>query len=331
MPQNLPQQILQRIVRLSADGNSQREVARMLGMSQGYISKILQRNRETCRPNQRKRGGSMKFSTPWEDRQLLRMVRTNHFISAPRLQMQMIHRFGRRVSVRTIRRWILTTGYWSRRTAKCPRLTFEHRWRRHERARSTECGTSDNGDTIFSDESRFSQYHSDGWVRVRRRQWERLINARVQPNDGNRGPSVMVWGAIHHGGRSELIVVDGAMNRHRYIQILRNQMLPSATGVFGRYFVFLQDNAPLIQHVARQPFSNNRMLRSWTGQPGVQTWTQFSKFGIKCQSGSETWMTPSHHSWTKQFCPPGTGCSLARKGADPGREHASSCQGSSGG
>ena len=31
MPQNLPEQILQRIVRLSADGNSQREVARMLG------------------------------------------------------------------------------------------------------------------------------------------------------------------------------------------------------------------------------------------------------------------------------------------------------------
>ena len=39
MPQNLPQQILQRIVRLSADGNSQREVARMLGVSQGCISK----------------------------------------------------------------------------------------------------------------------------------------------------------------------------------------------------------------------------------------------------------------------------------------------------
>ena len=54
----------------------------------------------------------------------------------------------------------------------------------------------------------------------------------------------MVWGAIHHGGRSELVVVDGAMNRHRYIQILRNQMLPWATGVFGRNFVYVQDNAP---------------------------------------------------------------------------------------
>ena len=45
-------------------------------------------------------------------------------------------------------------------------------------------------------------------------------------------------------GRSELVVVDGAMNRHRNIQILRNQMLPWATVVFGRNFVYVQDNAP---------------------------------------------------------------------------------------
>ena len=146
----------------------------------------------------------MKISTPREDRQLLRMIRTNRFISAPRLWMQMIRRFGRRMSVRTIRRRLLAAGYWSRRPARCPRLTLEHRWRRRE------C---------------------------------------IQPNDGNRGPSVMVWGAIHHGGRSELVVVDGAMNRHRYIQILRNQMLPWAMEVFARNFVYVQDNA--LPHTAR--------------------------------------------------------------------------------
>ena len=49
-------------------------------------------------------------------------------------------------------------------------------------------------------QSRFSLYHSDGRVQVRRRQGERLNDACVQPNDGNHGRSVMVWGAIHHGG-----------------------------------------------------------------------------------------------------------------------------------
>ena len=44
-------------------------------------------------------------------------------------------------------------------------------------------------------------------------------------------------------------MVHGAMNQHRYIQILRNQMLPCATGMFGRNFVCVQDNAP--PHTAR--------------------------------------------------------------------------------
>ena len=193
MPQNLPEQILQRIVRLSADGNFQREVARMLGVSQGCISKILRRNRETGRPHQMKRGGSMKISAPREDRQLLQMVRTNRFISALRLRMQMTRRFERRMSVRTIRRRLLAAGYWSRRPARCPRLTLEHRRRRREWGRRHRVWDLRQWrHCIFSDESRFSLYHSDGRVWVRRRQGERLIDACVQPYDGNRGPSVMV-------------------------------------------------------------------------------------------------------------------------------------------
>ena len=197
----LPEQILQRIVKLLANGNSQRKVARMLGVSRGCISKILRRNRETSRPHQRKRGGSMKISTPREDRQLLQMVRTNWFISAPRLRMQMVRRFGRRMSVRAIRRQLLATGYWSRRPARCPRLTLEHRRRRREWGkRHNVWDLRQCRHFIFSDESWFPLYHSDGRVWVRRRQGERLIDACVQPNDGNCGhgmgcnpPLVEVW------------------------------------------------------------------------------------------------------------------------------------------
>ena len=292
MPQNLPEQILQQIARLWADGNSQREVARMLGVSQGCKSKILRCNWETGRPHQRKCGGSMKVSTPWEDRQLLQMVRMNRFISVLCLRIQIIRRFGRRMSVWTVRRRLLDSGYWSGRPAKCPRLTLEHRRRRREWGRRHRvCDLRQWRHCMFCDESRFSLYHSDGRVRVHHRQGERLIDACVQPNDGNRGPSVIVWGAIHHGRRSELVVVEGTMNWHRYIQTLRNQMLPWATGCLDVTLCMSKTMSHPIQHVTRQPFWINRMLRSWTGQLGIQTWTQLSMLGIKCQSGSETWMT----------------------------------------
>ena len=205
MPENLPEQILQRIVMLLANGKSQREVARMLGVSQRCIRKILRRNRETGRPQQRKHGGLMKISTSPEDRRLLRMVKMNDFVSAPRLRMQMIHRFGRRMSVQAIQRQFLAARYWSRRPARCPRLTLEHRRRRREWERGhITWDLRQWRHCILSDEFRFSLYHSDGRVRVSRRQGERLIDACAQSNGGNSGPSVMVRGAIHHGGGAGL-------------------------------------------------------------------------------------------------------------------------------
>ena len=78
----------------------------------------------------------MKVSTPREDRQLPQMVRTNRFISSPRLRMQMICRIGRRMSVRIIWRRLLAAGYWYRRPARCHRFTLEYRRRRREEAQS---------------------------------------------------------------------------------------------------------------------------------------------------------------------------------------------------
>ena len=273
MPQNLPQQILQRIVRLSADGNSQWEVARILGVSQGCISKILWCIQETGRPHQRKCGGSMKISTPREDCQLFQMVRTNPFISAPHLRIQMIRRLGRRMSVRTIRRRLLAAGYWSRRPARCHRLTLEHRRRRREWGRRH--GVWDlrqwslNGHCIFSDESQFSLYHSDGRVRVHYRQGERLIDACVQPHDRNCGPSVIVWGAIHHGGE---VSWSWLMEPWTGIGTSRSWGVKCCHGRLGCLDVTLCMSKTMprpIQHATRQPFWTIRLLWSWTGQLGV--------------------------------------------------------------
>ena len=108
MQRNLQKQRFLRIVRLSAEGYSQ--VARILGVSQGCVSKILRRNRDTGRPPRRRRGGRRSLTTA-QDRRLIRMARDNRFISAHRLRVDMIRRFGRRLSVRSIVNRLLVTGY----------------------------------------------------------------------------------------------------------------------------------------------------------------------------------------------------------------------------
>ena len=221
------------------------------------------------------------------------MVRDNRFISAPRLCVEMIRRFRRRLSVRGIINRILAAGYWSSRPARCPRLTWDHR--RHRRV----CGRMHRiselrhwRHCVFSDESHFTLFHSDGRIRVRCRKGKRLIDACIQPKDGNHGPSLRVWGAIHHGARSELVVLNGTLNCERYVRLFRDSMLSWMMDVLDET-LFMSRTMPLTtQHVTRQLFWQKMMWRSWTGQLGVQTSIPLSMFRTKWGSRSETWMAP---------------------------------------
>ena len=39
------------------------------------------------------------------------------------------------------------------------------------------------------------------------------IDACVQQTDGNVVPPIMVWGAFHFRGKSELVIIEGPMNQ----------------------------------------------------------------------------------------------------------------------
>ena len=210
MPQNLPEQILQRIVRLLAGGNSKREVARMLGVSQGCINKILWRNWETGRPHQRKRGGSMKISMPREDRQLLWMVRMN---------------LGGGCQFKPF-----SNGFWPPDIGLGVQPdVLGSLWNTGDATVSggggTECGPWDNGDTVFSVMSPASPYTTVtvgfGCAVGKGRGWLMPASSLMMEIVARQS----WYGVQSVGGRSELVVVDGAMDRHWYIEILRNQML----------------------------------------------------------------------------------------------------------
>ena len=227
----------------------------------------------TSLPHQRRRGGRRSLSIDREDRQFIRMIRGQSFHFGP---SSVRGDDPPRLSVLSIINRLMAVGHQSMCSTRCPRLTWDHRRRRRV------CGRTHIGwdrrhwrHCVFSDESRFTLFHSDGRARVRHRQWDKLIGVCIQPMDGSRGPSVMVWGTIHHGGMSELVV-----------------------------------------------------LRSWTGQLGVQTWTLLSMFGTKLGSASETWMTPFHGASIPACCSLGVGCNSPKKGEDPGGKHATTCAGS---
>ena len=68
---------------------------------------------------------------------------------------------------------------------------------------------------LFTDESMITLYRADGRRRVYRRRGERFANACVVERDRFGGGSVMVWGGIAHGIKSQLIIVAGNMSAVR--------------------------------------------------------------------------------------------------------------------
>ena len=100
---------------------------------------------------------------------------------------------------------------------------------------------------IFTDVSRFTLYRADGRRHMYRRRGERFANACVVERDRFGGGSVMVWGGIAHGIKSQLIIVAGNMTVVRYRdEILRPVAVPL---VQQRNLILQQDNSR--SHVAR--------------------------------------------------------------------------------
>ena len=207
MPHRVSGEILQLIER-----RRQLSIARITGVTQGAINKILKGAWQTRSPNQRPFGHRQNIFTSQEDQQLLRIMHANWLLSSLKLRTQPIRRTGYRLSVRTITQHFLATGY-SCRQARCPRLTSVNccsccQWaRRHcvwDIHHWRHCS--------YSDESRFELHDTGGRALLHRWQSERQIDVCVQRTYGNAGPSAIVWAGFHYGGQSELLMLGGTVN-----------------------------------------------------------------------------------------------------------------------
>ena len=74
------------IIGFCSAGSNQKEAAKRFGVTQGEISRLLQKWRESGEVADRRRSGRLRKTTPREDRYILRISRQNHFMSAMQLR-----------------------------------------------------------------------------------------------------------------------------------------------------------------------------------------------------------------------------------------------------
>ena len=111
---------------------------------------------------------------------------------------------------------------------------------------------------VWSDESKFNLFGSDGKVMVWRMPKEEFDPKCTIPTVKHGGGSVMVWGCFTKMGMGKLYVLD----RIYYRQILEENLLPSVSKLgLGSNFTFMHDNDP--KHTSA-------LVKDWLKKNGIR-------------------------------------------------------------
>ena len=148
------------------------------------------------------------------------------------------------VSDQTIRYRFHARNLRARRPVVRQSLTRQHRIARRQWALGNCRWTRAEWRMVMlSDESRYNLDHHDGRILVWRSPVERYAPHCVASHDRWDGGSVMVWAGIWCTGRTDLFVVNGNMNWHRYLNDIGVPVVVPNFQRIGNGAVFQDDNA----------------------------------------------------------------------------------------
>lgn len=152
-----------RAVALIEDGRSQRYAARILDVPESTLRRCVRRYRETGLLTRRPGTGPQRATNRVDDR-FMQLYALRNRGSVPVQIAQRLHAArGVDVSAQTVRRRLAEYGLHSFRPANAPALTVAHKRARLEFAREYSAWTeAEWSDVLFTDESRFALYASDG-------------------------------------------------------------------------------------------------------------------------------------------------------------------------
>ena len=213
---------------LAEEGYSQRAIASRFGCSQRSICEILKKHKETGEVKDHTIPGRPRKTTTREDRVIVRISMGNRFKTAPQIRSEVNSNHNLIVSTSTMQRRLREVGLHGRKARKKPRLNSSQKRARllfaHEHKNWSLTQWSR---VLFSDESRFCLFRSDGRVYVRRSVGEELQDRCLTQTVKHGGGGVMVWGCICSKGVGHLEKVSGRLNAEGYINVLENTMIPS--------------------------------------------------------------------------------------------------------
>lgn len=234
------------IVDMRKQGKKLQEIADILSIPRGTVSDVIVRFKQRGSVENKPQTGRRRLLDTRDSRELVRQVRGDRKTPLKDVTLTFNEHREVKVSKRTVQRSLYREGYNRRVVKKKVRIREVNRKKRVKWAKEKIRWSVERHwkKVIFSDESQVV-IGSNNRVYIWRRKDEAESRDCVCP-PAQRKLSVMIWGCITYFGVGTITTVKGMINRHKYIEILENNLWP----VIARHFpeqdcLFQDDNAPI--------------------------------------------------------------------------------------
>lgn len=228
------------------------EISKIISRSRSTVQNVIKRFKNEHRVENKPRSGRPSKLTSRDKTKIKHLVAQDPFISASKISGELEKYNNKKVHPETVRRAIVEAGFNSRVPRRKPLISEVNRKKRIAFAKQYVNETPDFWrKVIFSDESKYNVFGSDGRVKVWRKQREALNPKNTIKTVKHGGGGVMVWGCMAASGVGNLVLIENTMDQHVYLNILKENLKESARklGVLNNYY-FQQDNDP--KHTAQK-------------------------------------------------------------------------------
>lgn len=253
------------------NGDSYAIIASKVLIPRSTVQYIIEKYKKTkCIANLSGRGRKRK-TTAAVDRIIQRKIKVDRRKSASAVKSEIEKELSVSLHANTVRNRLHEIGFYGRVARKKPLVNKVNREKRVTYAKTMMKMPFDYWkQVLWSDESKFNMFRSDGKTMVWRTTTEEFDPKCTVPTVKHGGGSVMIWGCFARNGVGFLCFIDGIMDRFRYREILQENLIRSAKKLgLEKKFVFQHDNDP--KHTAG-------VVKDWLKENKIETlkWPAFS-------------------------------------------------------
>ncbi|GFW17222.1 transposable element Tc1 transposase [Trichonephila clavipes] len=202
------------IIKHKENGKSVREISEIVKRSHSTVHDIKRYKTNNQVENKSKKAHN-KIFTEADERYLVRKVKVNPFLSAPKLAIIAENKLGKKANPSTIRNVLHKKNLTGRKARQKPFISKRNQKVRREFAKERENkNLSYWKQVLLTDESKFNIFGSDGNPYVWRKSNEELRRQNLKLTVKHGGGSVMVWGSFSAAGLGTLHSIEGRVDQN---------------------------------------------------------------------------------------------------------------------